>query len=456
MNKPEKRILLKGGIVWGHEGSSTDLLISANKITQIGPDIALDEAVELVDVRGALVYPGLINSHHHLAQSLMKGIPAGINHSLNDWLGSVPYKCWPHFGVDAMYAAARAGLAELLRAGCTTCADHHYLYHADTSVEMEEAIFRAAEELGLRLVLCRGGSTTVGSHRGSKMASREFETETIDLCMERLEQTVKKHHDPSEQSMSRVVVAPTSLIHASSKTDLIQLAEFARGKGLRMHSHLLEVVDDEIISRRKNGLSAIDYAAETGWLGEDVWFAHMVFADEHGIDLLGQTGTGVAHCPTSNARLGSGIAPIPKLEDAGAKISLGVDGSASAESGSPINELMLAWLVHRTVDGPEATDVTNTLKWATEGGAEVLGFNQLGKLEVGMLADIAIYDLDQPRFVGLWEKSWAPIICGEPIEARDVMVNGEWRVRGGEILGLDSEQLIHDCQHELDYLKSKY
>ena len=446
--------LLVGGQVWG--SGRADLLVQNNRILDIGDSLQAPESAEKIDISGCVAYPGLVNTHHHLAQSLMKGIPAGINQTLGDWLGSVPYKCWPHFTPDMMYTAARVGLIELLRSGSTTCADHHYLYHQGTSPEMEDVIFQAAKELGIRIVLCRGGSTTAGSRRGTQMASSEFMLETVDLAIRRMEDTMARHHDDSEASMSRLVVAPTSLIHASTKDDLLQLAEFARANNLRMHSHLLEVIDDEIACQQREGKSAIDYAREVGWLGEDVWFAHMVHADDHAVKLLGDSKTGIAHCPTSNSRLGSGIAPIPRLKRAGARISIGVDGSASAESGSAVNELMTSWLIHRTLNGPESTDVEESVRWATSGGAEVLGFPTLGKLETGMLADIAIFDLNSTRFAGLWEPVWAPVICGEPQSVKHLMVDGKWSIRDYQIAAVDEEQLMRDARDCLHRLKTRY
>ena len=434
--------LLKNGLVYGR--GDTDVLISGNRIAEIGTDISVPMNSEIIDCSDCLLFPGLINTHHHLAQSILKAVPAGINHRLGDWLVSVPYKYWPNFTPEMVYTAARIGFAEQLRAGCTTCADHHYLYHSNQSNDMEDAIFQAAAEMGIRLLLCRGGNTHVGTHQGS--ATTEKTPETIEQFLQRMEASVAKYHNTADDAMTRMVMAPTSMIHTSPADHLRLMADFARKNGLHMHTHLLEAIRDQEVALFSHGMSAIDYAADVGWLGEDVWFAHMVQADEHAIKILGATHTGIAHCPTSNARLGSGIAPIPELEAAGATISLGVDGSASAESGSPVNELMFAWLVHRTRGEADISKVEQCIDWATTGGAKVLGFPTLGKIESGMLADIAIYDLHQPRLAGLFETQWAPAVAGEPMITRHLLINGHWSIKDNEILGVDTGKLVSEAR----------
>ncbi len=452
MNEAVDTTLIRGGLL--PDAGPADILVRGRRIAAIGTDLPLPRGAATVDARGRLIYPGLVNTHHHLAQSLLKGVPAGINQGLSEWLGSVPYRTWPHFTPETLYTAAVTGFSELLRAGCTTCADHHYLYHHDSSPALEDALFDAAEAVGIRLVLCRGGSTVNDRHRlpdGSPIRP-----ETLDRFLARLEETIGRRHDSSAEAMTRVAVAPTSLVHSSSPDQLRAMADFARDQGVRLHSHLLEVAGDDLASREKYGLSAIDLAESVGWLGPDVWFAHMVHADPETIARLGASGTGIAHCPSSNCRLGSGIAPVPDLEKAGVRISLGVDGSASAESGSPVNELLLSWLLHRATGGPHTTSVEQVLGWGTRGGAEVLGFEALGELRPGAIADLAIYDLDQPRFAGLWEPRWAPVICGEPITAESVMINGDWRVRGGQVVGIDPEKLRAESIRQRDYLKERY
>jgi len=398
------------------------------------------------------MYPGLVNTHHHIAQSLFKAMPGGINVGLGKWLAAVPYKVWPVLTPDSLYLAARVGFAELLRTGCTLCADHHYLYHAETSPDMEDAVFQAAEELGIRLLLCRGGNTVAGTHRGFR--STNLTPESLDLSIKRLQDTVGRRHNTAPDAMTRVAVAPTALMFSHSPEHLRELAAFARESNLKRHTHLLEVRDDNEVAMADHGMSAMEYAESVDWLGSDVWYAHLVHCSPSDIQKLAATGTGIAHCPTSNCRLGSGVAPVPAMAAAGVPVSLGVDGSASAESGSLVSEMNLAWLIHRAVHGPDATDAETVVHWATRGGAELLGFTETGSLQVGMLADLVLYDLGEPRFQGVWDKPITPVYCGEPLTATGVIVNGRWRVQEGEVLGLDDTALQSDAAAELSRLKA--
>ncbi len=445
--------LIRGGLT---PDGVADVLVSGNLIKAVGSGLTESGAVDLnvIDARGKLVWPGLINTHHHLAQSLLKGVPTGLNSGLDAWLGQVPFSAWPHLTPESLYIAARLGFAELLRSGATTCVDHHYLYSesahsAGQHAEMEAAIFQAASEIGIRFVLARGGSTHAGTHAGQRSARM---TETLEICLRRMQATCAAHHDPGEFSMTRIAVAPTSLIHSSTAEDLQSLSAFAREQGLLMHSHLLEISRDNDVALARTGMSAIEYAESVGWLGPDVWFAHLVACDESAITKLAATGTGVAHCPVSNCRLGSGIAPIPAMAEAGVAVTLGVDGSASAESGSMVNELMQAWLIHRAQDGADATDPGVVLDWATGAAADLLQL-ATGRLEPGKAADLVIYDLDEPRFMGLWQREFAPVICGEPVKLACAMVNGRVVVSDGKVLGIDSEKLEFEARAEVGRLQ---
>ena len=431
-----------------------DIRIRDGRIAELGRGLVptAEQPETVVDASGCVIWPGLVNTHHHLAQSIMKGVPAGLNQALGDWLGSVPYRFWPKVSPELMYHAARLGLYEMLRSGATTCADHHYLYHADTTPELEEAVWQAAEDLGIRLVLCRGSSTETGSHEG--MIKHRIAPETIDQVIDRLDATRRKHHQEGPDAMKKLVVAPTSLIHSSTPEGLRTQARWAREHGLRMHSHLLEVESDEIQAQKKYGMSAIDYAESCDWLGPDVWYAHLVHSNPHAIARLAATATGIAHCPTSNCRLGSGVAPIIEMAKAGVPISLAVDGSASAESGSMLQELNLTWLIHRALHGPEATSLEQVLEWAIQGGAGLLGLEATGKLSQGMAADLVLYDIDQPRFAGVHTPVLAPLMCGEPVRVRDSFVQGRRVVEGGQVAGLDEWELTRRVQESVAKLLS--
>jgi len=422
----------------------TDIRIRDGVITGIGNQLLPTDDEQVIDASGCVVWPGLVNTHHHLAQSVLKGVPEGLNQALGDWLGSVPYRFWPKISPQLMYHAARLGLYELLRSGATTCADHHYLYHAGSSPEVEDAVWAAADELGIRLVLCRGSATVQGSHKG--MLKHGIQPENVELVMQRMERSYRQYHQAGDNAMRRLVVAPTSLVHSATPGDLRTLAAWARERQLKLHSHLLEVSFDDIQAQEKYGQRAIDYAASCDWLGKDVWFAHLVKSDEYTIQQLAASGTGIAHCPTSNCRLGSGIAPALAMEQAGMNITLGVDGSASAESGSMIQELNLAWLLHRAVNGADATSAEQIIRWGSHNGAQLLGLNNCGDIAVGKAADLVLYDIGSPRFAGVHSEVIAPLLCAEPIRVKYSLINGRVVVDNGQVCGLDEAELVAEVR----------
>jgi len=426
-----------------------DLRIRNGYIVELGDALVPtpENPETVIDASGCVVWPGLVNTHHHLAQSIMKGVPEGLNQNLGSWLSSVPYRFWPKVTPDLMYHAARLGLYELIRSGTTACADHHYLYHSTTSPELEDAVWQAAEELGIRMVLCRGSATETGSHEG--MIEHAIKPETIEQIIDRLDATRKKHHQTGRDAMKKLVVAPTSLIHSSSPESLKAQATWARSNGLKMNSHLLEVTFDETQARQKYGQSAIDYAESCGWLGKDVWYAHLVHSDDYAIERLAATQTGIAHCPTSNCRLGSGIAPVTRMAEAGVPISLGVDGSASAESGSMLQELNLTWLIHRAKNGPGATTLEQVLEWGSQSGADILGLENNGSLTVGKCADLVLYDIDKPRFAGVHMPLMSPLMCGEPVHVRDSFIQGRRIASDGCVAGLDEQELTRNVQNSV-------
>lgn len=436
-------LIRRASAIYSHGTSATDIRIKDGLISEIGKGLQQESTEEVqLDAQHCVIYPGFVNTHHHLAQSVLKAIPEGINQGLGEWLASVPYRYWPHIKPDLMYSAAKLGMYELLRSGTSTCADHHYLYHANCSPEVEEAVWQAAEDMGIRMVLCRGGATVMGSHKG--MAEAGIKPESIEQNLARLETTYIKHHHTHANPMKQLVVAPTSLIHSSMPEHLKQLAQFARSHQLKMHSHLLEVEFDEIQAREKYGMSAIEYAHSVNWLGEDVFFAHLVQANGDDIRMLAETNTGISHCPTSNCRLGSGIARVTEMEQAGMPISIGVDGSASSENASMLQELNMAWLIHRTQHGPASTKVNNTIKWGSQGGANILGLTGIGELKVGMAADLTAFDISSLRYAGMHSPLEAPLMAGEPATVKYGFVNGKLRVADGMVNDLDVKKLRRD------------
>ena len=415
---------------------AVDIRIVGGRIAEMAPDLTPRPGERVIDASDCLVYPGWINTHHHLFQNLLKAVPEGMNQDLQGWLASVPYPRLPLFTPELMRTAARLGMAELLLSGATTCADHHYLYHAGGGTESGDMLFDVADEFGMRFVLCRGGAVeSANSHPGfSKTA---LQPETFDQMVADIERLKNRYHDDAPDAMRRVVVAPTTPTFSLPPALLVEMAHVARAMNLRMHTHLSETDNYVRFCREKYNCLPVEFVAEHEWLGPDVWFAHMVHMQPAEIRMLAQTGTGVAHCPVSNSRLGSGIAPVPQMAAAGVPVTLGVDGVASNESGSMTGEVNTAWLIHRAAQGASATTAEEVIHWATAGGARVLGLGEVGTLQVGQAADLVLYDINHPRFYGFHDPAIAPVAAGEPITVRTSIIGGRVVVDEGVVCGLD-------------------
>ncbi|TBR41765.1 amidohydrolase [Marinomonas agarivorans] len=423
----------------------TDIRIHNGIITEIGTNLTpLDCSNEalasetIVDAKGCVIYPAFCNTHHHLAQSVLKAVPTGLNQGLGEWLQSVPYRFWPKMPAELVYLAAKMGLIDMLRSGVSICADHHYLYHLHSSSAVEQAIWQAADELGIRLVLCRGGANIIGSHKG--MRNMGIEPETLDVTLSRLQATKAHYHQDGGDAYRKLVVAPTSLIHSQTPDQLIELAAFAKQHQLKRHSHLLEVGFDEQQSQIKYGMSAIDYVESIGWLDEEVSFAHLVQSNDTGIAQLGQARCTMSHCSTSNLRLGSGIAPVLAMQQQGVNITIGVDGSASSENASMLQELNLAWLLHRGQGDATATSVDEIIRWGSQNGAEFFGFNS-GSIAVGKNADLVLWDVSSLRYRGCHDLLVAPIVAGEPATIKNMFIAGKEVVNNGQVNNVDYEAL---------------
>ncbi|RKF30591.1 amidohydrolase [Paraburkholderia fungorum] len=421
-----------------------DLRVRNGRIETIAPNLEPRADERVIDARSCVVYPGWVNTHHHLFQNLLKAVPSGINADLQEWLAAVPYPRLARFTPDLARVAARLGLAELLLSGVTTCADHHYLYHADGTTETGDLLFDEAASFGMRFVLCRGGALqAAGDHPGfSKVA---LKPETLDQMLADIERLKSRYHDAGAASMRRVVVAPTTPTFSLPPELLPEVARAARRMGLRLHTHLSETTRYVDFCKERFNKLPVEFVADHEWLGPDVWFAHLVHLQASEIAMLAETGSGCAHCPVSNARLGSGIAPAPQMAAAGVPMSLAVDGVASNESGSMTNEAHFAWLVHRAAQGASATTVEETIHWGSAGGAGVLGLDAVGTLEVGKAADFVLYDVSDLRFNGFHDVAVAPVTAGEPARVRYNVVNGRVVVDNGVIPGLDLERLRHEA-----------
>jgi cytosine/adenosine deaminase-related metal-dependent hydrolase len=415
-----------------------DLRIDANgRIAAIGR-LSPETGERVVDATDCVVYPGWINTHHHLAQSVLKGVPKGINLPLLSWLESVPYKYRTRFDAGLLTLAAEIGIAQLLLSGCTTIADHHYVYWTGIDYDPAKVLFDVAERFGVRLVLCRGGATL---KRGFEPPNAPA-PETLDAIVQDVERLTAKYHDSGPEALRRVVMAPPTPNFSMRPEELKPMAQAARKLGIRLHTHLSETADYVVFCREKFNRKPVEFVADHDWLGSDVWFAHMVHITDSEIRMVAETGTGTAHCPASNCRLGSGIAPIPELARAGAPVSIGVDGSASNESGDSISEAHTCWYTHRALKGAGAVTVEDVIHWGTRGGARVLGIDNLGSIEVGRAADLAVYDLAEPRYAGLHDPAIGPVASGGGPKLRLVTVQGRVVVENGEIPGLDMPRLL--------------
>jgi cytosine/adenosine deaminase-related metal-dependent hydrolase len=435
-----------------------DIRITDGKIAELGV-LAPLAGERIVDASDCVVYPGWVNTHHHLFQSLLKGDPMGIGLPLTAWLAATPYRFRPLFDEATFRIAARIGLVELLRSGCTTVADHNYLYYPGMPFDSSAILFEEAAALGMRFVLCRGGATQTRQLEADMPAC--LRPETLDGYLRDMERLAQRYHDPAPDAMRRVVMAPTTPLYSMTPRELREVAAAARKLGLRLHSHLSETVEYQNTAHAKHATTPVRFAAEQDWLGPDVWFAHLVKLDDEEIRLLGDTGTGVAHCPQSNGRLGSGIAPIRRLEDAGAVISIGVDGAASNEAADMISETHCAWLMQRARGGEQArarhrggsfeggahtASVDDVVRWGTSGGAAVLGLPGLGAIQPGQAADIAVYGLDDPRYFGLHDPAIGPVASGGRPTLRLLTVAGAALVENDAIRGVDLGELAHQAR----------
>ncbi|MBY6082533.1 8-oxoguanine deaminase [Ruegeria arenilitoris] len=412
------------------ELAGADLLIRDGQIARIGQGLTTDGEVH--DLGGCVVTPGLVNTHHHLYQTLTRAVPAGQDALLFGWLQTL-YPIWARFGPDEMFTSAQIGLAELALSGCTLSADHLYLYPNGSRLDDTIA---AAAEVGLRFHPTRG-AMSIGESDGGLPPDTLVEAEA-DILNDMI-RVVDAFHDSSEGSMCRVGLAPCSPFSVSR--DLMRdSALLARDKGVMLHTHLAENDEDILYSESQFGCRPGQYAEELGWTGPDVWHAHCVKLDGAEIDLFSRSRTGVAHCPCSNCRLGSGIAPVRAMRDNGVRVGLGVDGSASNDSGNLMAEARQAMLLQRVANGADAMSAREALEIATRGGADVLNRPDCGRLMPGKRADIAVWDTRGVECAGSWDP--AALLLAGPVHVKHLFVEGRQVVRDGNIATFDLPRAI--------------
>ncbi|MFN3721415.1 MAG: 8-oxoguanine deaminase [Paracoccaceae bacterium] len=414
------------------EVAGADVLLRGGVVAAVGQGLVA-EGAEVVEARGCVVTPGLVNTHHHLYQTLTRAVLGGQNALLFGWLKTL-YPIWARFGPEEMFVSAQVGLAELALTGCSLSSDHLYLY--PNGARLEDTI-EAAATVGLRFHPTRG-AMSIGESDGGLPPDSLVEREAAIL--DDMVRVVDAFHDPAEGAMVRIGLAPCSPFSVS--TDLMrETALLARDKGVMLHTHLAENDEDIAYSLAKFGVRPGQYAEDLGWTGPDVWHAHCVKLDGAEIDLFARTGTGVAHCPCSNCRLGSGIAPVRAMRDAGVTVGLGVDGSASNDAGDLIGEARQALLLQRVARGADAMGAREVLEIATLGGAQVLGRGDCGSLQPGKRADVAIWDVSGIEAAGSWDPVAALVLCG-PRRVRDLFVEGRKVVAGGQMVAIDLPHVI--------------
>ncbi len=407
-----------------------DILIRDGVIAAIGPDLPRPDTT--INAADCVVTPGLVNAHHHLYQTLTRAVPGGQDALLFGWLQTL-YPIWQGFDPEAFFVSAQIGLAELALSGCTLTSDHLYLY--PNGARLDDTI-AAAGEIGLRFHPTRG-SMSIGESDGGLPPDALVEDE--DAILNDCIRVVDAFHDPSPGAMVRVGLAPCSPFSVSRDL-MAETAKLARDKEVMLHTHLAENDEDIAYSLEKFGCRPGQYAEDLGWTGDDVWHAHCVKLDRQEIDLFAKSRTGVAHCPCSNCRLGSGIAPVRAMLDAGVNVGLGVDGAASNDVGNLVNEARQAMLLQRVANGADQMSAHEALRIATRGGAAVLGREDCGQIALGKRADIAIWDTQTIENAGSWDP--AALLLAGPSKVRHLFVEGRQIVAEGHVTTVDLPRVI--------------
>jgi 8-oxoguanine deaminase len=410
------------------------VLIKDNVIEQVGRSADLpSEADRVISVEGKLVLPGLVNTHHHLYQTLTRSFPETQDAPLFSWLQTL-YPIWAKLTPEAVYVSALVGLAELALTGCTTTVDQLYLFPNGVTLDDE---VRAARELGMRFHPCRGSMSLSESDGGLPPDEVVQDEETILADSRRV---IEELHDPGPLSMCRIMLAPCSPFSVTPGL-LRSTRDLARQYGVHCHTHVAETMDEEAFCLEMYGRRPVEYLADLGWLGEDVSYAHGVHLTEQELRLFAETGTGIAHCPTSNMRLGSGIAPVARMLELGVKVGLAVDGSASNDSSHMLNEARMALLLQRVKHGSTSLSARKVLEVATLGGASLLGREDIGALAPGKAADLIAIDVNRIEYAGAGDLVAALVLCG-PVKVDLSIVNGQILVEKGELAGIDLSAVL--------------
>ena len=427
----------------------TDLYCEDGFIRAIGPELNVS-ARETVDGSHMLCYPGLVNTHHHLYQVFSRNLAKVQNMELFDWLKTL-YEIWKNLDEDVIRLSSLTGMGELMKHGCTTCFDHHYVFPAHAG-DLLGAQFAAADELGIRMYASRGSMDLSVKDGGLPPDSV---VQTVDEIMQDSARVIERYHDPSYGSMHRVALAPCSPFSVSAEL-LRQSALLARQYGVRLHTHLCETKDEEDFMLQREGIRPLEYMERLGWTGSDVWFAHGIHFNDEELRVLAKTGIGVAHCPISNMKLSSGVARIPDMLNLGVPVGLAVDGSASNDGSSLLEELRVAFLLHRLHSSRQAPTGYDLLKMATRGSARLLGRDDIGQLSVGKCADLFMIDSRRLELVGACydpKSVLGTVGVRGPVDY--TVVAGKVTVRNGRLTTIDEEQTALSAQRKCDEYLSR-
>ncbi len=434
------------------EHRNVDIWIKDNRIHRMEPDIQLPEETrgkcEIIDCSRHVVIPGMVNTHHHLYQTLTRNLPTAQNAKLFDWLVTL-YPIWARVDREAVYWSTALGAAELLKTGCTCTTDHMYLYPNNFDGDMMETQFQAAGTLGIRFAPTRGSMTRGKSQGGLPPDHVVQSSEAVVADMERV---ISEFNDPGPFAMKRIILAPCSPFSVEASV-MIKTAEIGREKGVPIHTHLCETTDEEEYCLKTYGKRPLDVMEEWGWLGDNVFYAHGIWFNDEELQRLADTGTGIAHCPNSNMRLGSGIARIREMLDLGVRVGIAVDGSASNDASDMLGEVRNAMLLQRVQYGPDGMTAREAFRAATRGGASLLGYDRIGQIAPDYAADLAIFNVHTLQYAGsLSDPLAALLFCGYRHDTTYTIVNGEVVVREGRLQNMAEREITEEANRISDRL----
>ncbi len=422
-----------------------DILIQDNRVSKIGPSLTVD-ADRTIDCTYCVVVPGFVNTHHHFYQTLTRNLPAVQNAELFDWLVYL-YEIWKHLDEEAVYNSSLLAMGELLKTGCTTTTDHHYVYPSKVTGDLMGAQFKAAQELGMRFSPTRG-SMSLSKKDGGLPPDSVVQTD--DQILADCERVIHRYHDGGELSMRKVVLAPCSPFSVTEPL-MKETARLARRNGVRLHTHLAETRDENEFCLKMYGRRPLKLMEDCEFVGEDVFFAHGIYFNDEELEVLADTGTHIAHCPTSNMRLGSGICRVKEMLPKKINVGLAVDGSASNDSSDMLGEIRNALLLQRVHYGAAAITTPEVMQMGTENGARLLNFEKVGRIREGWAADLAVFDVGKLEYCGSLSDPLAAIVfSGFNHGTAYTIVNGRVAVDRGRLTGVDEEALMQTCNNISD------